>query len=80
MTRKNASNARPKIHNIRRLISEEIYHLVYSKDDKDIRKEKIEEIEQWLSEMGFLGNETPIELAREWREHDFNRGQNQEDE
>lgn len=63
------SNTMPKLHNFRREIAEEIYRLVYTKEDKSIRKAKIEEIENWMAEMGYLGNETPAELAREWQEN-----------
>ena len=58
----------PKLRNVRRKIAEEIFHLVYSKEDKYYRQEKIEEIDRWMAEMGYLGNETPTELAREWKE------------
>lgn len=63
-----ARNEIPRLHNVRRKIAEEIFHLVYSKKDKNFRKTKIEEIDLWMAEMGFLGNETPTELAREWQE------------
>lgn len=63
-----ARNETPKLRNVRRMIAEEIFHLVYSKEDKNFRQAKIEAIDHWLAEMGFLGNETPTELAREWQE------------
>jgi hypothetical protein len=69
MAKRQTSNSIPRLHNLRRKIAEEIFFLVYTKEDKNFRKAKIEEIESWIAEMGYLGNETPSELAREWQEN-----------
>jgi len=59
----------PRIHALQRKTAEEIFYLVYKSTDKNFKKGKIEAIEHWLAEMGFLGNEYPTELAKDWQEY-----------
>ncbi len=60
----------PKMHTIRRQMAEEVAYLLYASGDKGFKKEKTREIEDWLADGNFFGDETPAELAREWQEFD----------
>ena len=75
MAKQNKVSSLPKMHTLRRGIAEEVYHLVYSGQDKNFRKTKTREIEEWLAQQDFLVNESPLELAKEWQER--NRGRNE---
>ena len=51
-------------------IAKEIYYLSYTGDDKNFRKKKIQEIEDWLID-GCLDDTASIEkLYSEWEEYD----------
>jgi len=69
MAKSRSLNHIPKIHTIRGKAAEEIYHLVYSGKDRDFKNARLREIESWLAEGSFLGNENPLELAAAWREY-----------
>ena len=58
----------PKMRILRRKMAEEVAYLLYAGDDKDLRKTRADEIEYWMSDGNFFGDETPVELAREWQE------------
>jgi len=57
----------PKTHTIRKKAAEEICSIVYPGSDKEIKRARTREIERWLAEGYFFGNENPAELAREWQ-------------
>ena len=59
----------PKFHTIRRKMAEEVAYLLYTSADKDYKKIKANQIEDWLADGNFFGDETPAELAREWQEY-----------
>jgi hypothetical protein len=50
-------------------MAEEVAYLLCTGDDKDLRKTRADEIEYWLSDGNFFGDETPPELAQEWQEY-----------
>ena len=72
MTKNRSLNHIPKTHTIRKNAAEEIFNLVYPGSDKDFKRTKVKEIENWLAEGYFFGNENPVELAREWQEYSQN--------
>ena len=74
MTKNKALDNIPKMHTLRREIAEAVCHLVYSGNDKEFRKTKTREIDDWLADGNFFGSETPAELAEEWLE--FNQEKN----
>lgn len=51
-------------------MAEAIYYLVYIGDDKRYRQDKTREIEDWLIDGSFTGQETAEYLAAEWQEYD----------
>ena len=59
-----------KTHTIRHKMAEEIYFLCYTKEDKNYRKAKTREIDDWLADGNFFGVESPAELAREWQAYE----------
>ena len=69
MTKNRSLNQIPKTHTIKKNAAEEIFHIVYPGSDKEFRKFKTREIEKWLEEGFFFGNESPAELAKEWQEY-----------
>ncbi len=69
MTKNKSLNHIPKSHTITKNAAEEIFHIVYPGSDKDFKKNKTREIEQWLVEGSFFGNENPAELAKAWQEY-----------
>ncbi|BBB48895.1 hypothetical protein [Pelolinea submarina] len=69
MTKNRSLNHIPKTHTIKKNTAEEIFNLVYPGSDKEFKKTKVKEIENWLAEGYFFGNENPVELAREWQEY-----------
>ncbi len=75
MSRSKAINDIPKMHTLWRRTAEEIAHLVYPGNDRDLRKTKTREIEAWLADGNFFGDETPAELAGEWQEYDLGSGE-----
>lgn len=70
MTKNKAIDSIPKLHTLRREIAEAVCHLVYSGMDKEFRKNKTREIDDWLAEGNFFVGQTPAELAEEWLEFD----------
>lgn len=60
-------------------MAEAIYYLVYVGDDKEFRQNKTREIEDWLIDGSFTGEETAEYLAAEWHEYD-SQVDDQEDE
>lgn len=70
MAKNRSLNHIPKTHTIQKKAAEEICNIVYSGSDKEFKRAKIREIERWLSEGNFFGNENPAELAREWRSYE----------
>jgi hypothetical protein len=70
MTKNKALDSIPKMHTLRREIAEAVCHLVYSGNDKEFRKVKTREIDVWLADGNFFGNESPAELAEEWLQFD----------
>ena len=73
MTKNKALNHIPKMHSLRREIAEAVCHLVYSGSEKEYRKTKTREIDAWLADGNFFGDETPAELAGEWLEFNQER-------
>lgn len=69
MTKNRSLNHIPKTHTIKKKAAEEIFHIVYPGSDKEYRRTKTREIEKWLEEGYFFGNENPAELAKEWQEY-----------
>jgi len=69
MTKNRSLNHIPKTHTIKKNAAEEIFHIVYPGSDKEFKKSKTREIENWLEEGYFFGNENPAELAKEWQEY-----------
>lgn len=69
MTKNKALNHIPKTHTIQKNAAEEIFNLVYPGSDKEFKKFKTREIEKWLAEGSFFGNENLAELARGWQEY-----------
>lgn len=51
-------------------MAEAIYYLVYIGDDKVFYQNKTREIEDWLIDGSFTGEETAEYLAAEWQEYD----------
>jgi len=69
MTKNRSLNHIPKTHTIKKNAAEKIFHIVYPASDKEFKKSKTREIENWLEEGYFFGNENPAELAKEWQEY-----------
>ena len=67
MTKNRALNNIPKSHTIKKKAAEEICSILYSGRDKKFKRSKTSEIERWLADGYFFGNENPVELAREWQ-------------
>jgi hypothetical protein len=72
MTKNRSLNHIPKTHTIKKKAAEEICNIVYSGSDKEFKRTKTREIERWLAEGYFFGNEDPAELAKEWKEYKEN--------
>ena len=64
-----SNKSMPKFHTIRRKMAEEVTYILYTAEDKDFKKAKAKEIEDWLADGNFFGDETLDELAREWQEY-----------
>jgi hypothetical protein len=58
----------PRTHTIRKIMANEIYHIVFSGKDKSFKKDMIKEIDAWLAHGNFFYDENPAELAKEWQE------------
>jgi len=67
MTKNRSLNHFPKKHTIQKKAAEQICNICYPGSDKEFKKTKTREIEHWLAEGYFFGNENPAELAREWQ-------------
>ena len=72
MTKNRSLNHIPKTHTIKKKAAEEICNIVYPGSDKEFKKARMREIEKWLNEGYFFGNENPAELAKEWQEYNEN--------
>jgi len=72
MTKNRSLNHIPKTHIIKKKAADEICNIVYPGSDKEFKKARTREIEQWLIEGYFFGNENPAELAKEWQEYKVN--------
>jgi len=68
MTKNKALDSIPKMHTLRREMAEAVCHIVYSGNDKEFRKVKTREIDEWLADGNFFVGQTPAELAEEWLE------------
>ena len=69
MTKNRSLNHIPKTHTIKKKAAEEICNIVYPGSDKEFKKARTREIENWLIEGYFFGNENLAELAKEWKEY-----------
>jgi hypothetical protein len=65
MTKNRSLDHIPKTHTIKKNAAEEIFNLVYTGSDKDFKKTRIKEIENWLAEGYFFGNE----IRWSWQEN-----------
>jgi hypothetical protein len=69
MTKNRSLDAIPKTHTIKKKAAEKIFNIVYPGSDKEFKRIKTREIEKWLEEGSFFGNENPVELAKGWQEY-----------
>jgi len=67
MAKNRSLNHIPKAHTIKKKAAEEICNIVYPGSNKEFKRAMTREIERWLSEGNFFGNESPAELAQAWR-------------
>ena len=67
MTKNRALNNIPKTHTIKEKSRRRDLQHSYSGRDKKFKRSKTSEIERWLADGYFFGNENPVELAREWQ-------------
>ncbi len=72
MTKNRSLNHIPKTHTIKKKAAEEICNIVYPGCDREFKKARLREIENWLMEGYFFGNENPAELAKEWQDYNNN--------
>lgn len=70
MGKNRSLNHIPKAHTIRKKTAEQICNNVYPGADKDFKRGKSREIQRWLSEGNFFGNENPAELAQAWKSYE----------
>ena len=68
MARKGGTSDIPKSHTIRKTMANEIYHILYSGQDKNFKKDMVREIESWLTRNDILFDEEPAALAKEFQE------------
>lgn len=70
MAKNRSLNHIPKTHTIKKKAADAICNIVYPGSDKAFKLAKTREIEHWLSEGNFFGNENPAELAQAWQSYE----------